>query len=179
MSDWKGSLQNDDLSDFERNVLERAVSTGSITQDDYEQAYTKYLQCMTNAGYDQLKYTKMPDGLYRLSNEAKTDEGYFDQSVQCSDGTIRVIEAAYRDQQDNPERYKDSGIIAAQCLRDAKIVDDTYTAAQFNEASQRYLNGDETDPSDLFGFPITGSNQQTLYCLALGGVGLAIEDDAS
>lgn len=168
---WKEELSGNGLSEFERDVLERAVKTGRIEQNDYEQAHAKYLQCMTAAGYDQLKYTKMPDGLYKLSDDSVTDSNYFDKSVQCSEGTTRVIEADFRDQQDNPDRYKDPGIIAVQCLRDAGKVDKNYTAAEFNQSVKEVTAG--TNPQDAFAFLVSSSDSQSIYCLSLGGLSLS------
>lgn len=168
---WQEELDGSDLSDFERDVLKRAVKTGRIEQDDYEQAHAKYLQCMTTAGYDQLAYDKLPNGLYSLSDDAVIDNGYADQMVACSEGTTRVIEADYRDQQDNPDRYKDHGIIAVQCLRDAGVVGDDYTAAEFNRSVEK-MNSGGARPQDAFSFPLKSDDSQALYCLYLGGLSL-------
>lgn len=173
---WREELAGHDLSEFERSVLERAVKTGRIDQNDYEQAHAKYLQCMTAAGYDQLKYNKMPDGLYKLSDDSVTDANYFDKSVECSEGTTRVIEADFRDQQDNPDRYKDPGIVAVQCLRDAGKVDKDYTAAEFNKSVKEVAAG--ANPQDAFAFPVSGSDSQVIYCLSLGGLSLSGDFDS-
>lgn len=175
VDEWKEYLHEDNLSKYERTVLEQAIKTGHIKQEDYEEGYSQYLKCMTNAGYDSLVYDKMPDGLYSLSNDAVVDDGYFEQSVACSEGTIRVIEAAYRNQQDNPKRYKDSGILAAQCLHSAGVVDDSYTAAQFNMSMNELKGNTSKNPSEVFGFPISAKDTQTLYCLYLGDVGLSFD----
>jgi len=176
---WKEDLARDDLSDFERDVLKRAVKTGKITQDDYEQAQAKYLQCMVSEGFDHLKFNKLPDGLYELAEDADTVEGsdssknYENAMLKCSEGTTRIIEAEYRDQQDNPERYKDHGLIAVQCLRDAGKVDKSYTAAQFNKAAEKYRKGTYVGTlSEQFGFPIHSSDKQTMFCLSLGGLSI-------
>ena len=172
---WKEDLARDDLSDFERDVLKRAVKTGKITQDDYEQAHSLYIQCMAAKGFDDAKYIKQPDGLYKLvespHSAARDSDTWWDTSIQCSTGTDSIIEAEYRDQQDNPERYRDQGIVAVQCLRDAGKVDDSYTAAQFNNALTRYDEDSQNgNLSKLFGFPVHSSDEQTMFCLSLGGL---------
>lgn len=173
---WKMLLKNSDLSDFERDVLERAVKNGKITQDDYEQAQSKYLECMVSEGYDKLKFNKRPDGIYQLAEDSEVDSGYGDAVVKCSEGTTMRIEALYRDQQDNPERYKDHSIIAVQCLRDSGIVDSSYTAAQFTKALRKTSDGsDFQNYSKVFGFPVNSDDSQTMYCLSLGGLNLGGE----
>ncbi|WP_169171446.1 hypothetical protein [Bifidobacterium oedipodis] len=179
VDDWKAELESDDLSDFERGVLQQAVETGRITQDDYEQAQALYVRCMETSGYDRLVFDKLPNGLYSLSDESQTDDGYFDAMVTCSQGTTSVIEAEYRAQQDNPKRYKDNGIVAVQCLREAGVVDDSYTAAQFNNGLDRLSKTrssgaaeEDVTPSSAFGFPVNPGDEQTLFCISLGGLNL-------
>lgn len=179
---FKSEASRKDLDDFERDVLNRAVKTGRIDPADYEAAHDKYLECMANAGYDEHD-TKMPDGLYKSSETMDPNidsKQWFKQSVTCSDHTTGIIESLFRDQQDNPERYKDPGILAAQCLMDAGIVDKTYTAAKFNESAQilqAHNDNDQRTLQEIFGFSVAGKQgSQARYCLSLGGAGMAIDD---
>ncbi|MBI0105721.1 hypothetical protein [Bifidobacterium polysaccharolyticum] len=179
---FKSEASRKDLDDFERDVLNRAVKTGRIDPADYEAAHDKYLECMANAGYDEHD-TKMPDGLYKSSETMDPNidsKQWFKQSVTCSDHTTGIIEGLFRDQQDNPERYKDPGILAAQCLMDAGIVDKTYTAAKFNESAQilqAHNDNDQRTLQEIFGFSVAGKQgSQARYCLSLGGAGMAIDD---
>ena len=133
---FKSKAFRKDLDDSERDALNRAVKTGRIDPADYETAHDKYLECMANAGYDEHD-TKMPDGLYKSSETLDPNidsKQWYKQVISCSAHTTDTTESLFRDQQDNPERYKDTGILAAQCLMDAGIVDKTYTAA--NSMSQ-------------------------------------------
>lgn len=179
---FKSEASRKDLDDFERDVLNRAVKTGRIDPADYEAAHDKYLECMANAGYDEHD-TKMPDGLYKSSETMDPNidsKQWFKQSVTCSDHTTGIIEGLFRDQQDNPERYKDPGILAAQCLMDAGIVDKTYTAAKFNESAQilqAHNDNDQRTLQEIFGFSVAGKQgSQARYCLSLGGAGMAVDD---
>ena len=179
---FKSEASRKDLDDFERDVLNHAVKTGRIDPADYEAAHDKYLECMANAGYDEHD-TKMPDGLYKSSETMDPNidsKQWFKQSVTCSDHTTGIIEGLFRDQQDNPERYKDPGILAAQCLMDAGIVDKTYTAAKFNESAQilqAHNDNDQRTLQEIFGFSVAGKQgSQARYCLSLGGAGMAIDD---
>ena len=179
---FKSEASRKNLDDFERDVLNRAVKTGRIDPADYEAAHDKYLECMANAGYDEHD-TKMPDGLYKSSETMDPNidsKQWFKQSVTCSDHTTGIIEGLFRDQQDNPERYKDPGILAAQCLMDAGIVDKTYTATKFNESAhilQAHNDNDQRTLQEIFGFSVAGKQgSQARYCLSLGGAGMAIDD---
>ncbi|WP_416517347.1 hypothetical protein [Bifidobacterium asteroides] len=91
-------------------------------------------------------------------------------------GRLReIIEALFRDQQDNPERYKDPGILTARYLIDAGIVDKTYTAAKFNESAQilqTHNDNDQRTLQEIFGFPVTGKQVfQARYLSSFGKVG--------
>ena len=177
---FKSYASREDLDDFERDVLNRAVKTGHIDPADYEAAHDKYLECMANAGYDEHD-TKMPDGLYQSSEnmDSNTDsKQWFKQSVTCSDHTTKIIEGLFRDQQDNPERYKDPGILAAQCLMDAGIVDKTYTAAKFNESAQilqTHNSDNQCTFQDVSILPVAGKQgSQARYCLSSGDESITI-----
>ena len=177
---FKSEASRKDLDDFERDVLSRAVKTGRIDPADYEAAHDKYLECMANAGYDEHD-TKMPDGLYKSSETLDPNidsKQWFKQITSCSAHTTDIIESLFRDQQDNPERYKDTGILAAQCLMDAGIADKTYTAAKFNESAQilqAHNDNDQRALQEIFGFPVAGKQgSQARYCLSLGGLNMSV-----
>ena len=177
---FKSAASRKDLDDFERDVLNRAVKTGRIDPADYETAHDKYLECMANAGYDEHD-TKMPDGLYKSSETLDPNidsKQWFKQVTSCSAHTTDTIESLFRDQQDNPERYKDTGILAAQCLMDAGIADKTYTAAKFNESAQilqAHHDNDQRALQEIFGFPVAGKQgSQARYCLSLGGLNMSV-----
>ena len=80
---------------------------------------------MANAGYDEHD-TQIPYEHYWSSETIDPNidgKQWFKQSIICSAHTTEIVEAPFRDQQDNPERYKDHGILAAQCLVDEGIID--------------------------------------------------------
>ena len=177
---FKSKAFRKDLDDFERDALNRAVKTGRIDPADYETAHDKYLECMANAGYDEHD-TKMPDGLYKSSKTLDPNidsKQWYKQVISCSAHTTDTTESLFRDQQDNPERYKDTGILAAQCLMDAGIVDKTYTAAKFNESAQilqAHNDNDQRALQEIFGFPVAGKQgSQARYCLSLGGLSMSV-----
>lgn len=125
------------MDDCKQYVLNRAVKTGRIDSADYETAHDKYLECMANAGYDEHD-TQIPYEHYWSSETIDPNingKQWFKQSIICSAHTTEIVEAPFRDQQDNPERYKDHGILAAQCLVDEGIIDKVYTATEYNESA--------------------------------------------
>lgn len=133
-------LARDDLSDFEREVLERATANGKIAAEDYENAHAQEAACMKDAGYD-IDYEKLANGLYKstphlpqltdnAANNKQVDE-YFTMSETCSDGVSIVIESLFTLQQGNSDLLVDQDETAVQCLRKAGLVPGDYTAETF------------------------------------------------
>src|SRR5699024_10552530 len=46
-------------SDFEHEILDRAIENGELTQKDYEEAFNRYQECTEAAGLDET-FRKMP-----------------------------------------------------------------------------------------------------------------------
>ncbi|MEK0306234.1 hypothetical protein [Bifidobacterium favimelis] len=181
VDDMKEALKGKDLSPLERDVFTRAAKTGRIEASDYEEAHNRYLECMTNAGFDEHD-AKMPDGVYKSAEKVGADfdgHAWFKQSKSCSEHTTMRIEGYYREQQDNPERYKDIGIVAVQCLRDSKIVGDDYTAARFNEGLEQ-LRKEDSDPEEALGYSLSSDKgAQARYCTSLGGLDIGVDKAAA
>ncbi|WP_377939054.1 hypothetical protein [Alloscardovia venturai] len=57
-------LQDQDLSDFQRVILERAKDAGGVSVSDYESAWSGYRSCMLGKGYKEIKLIKFPNGIY-------------------------------------------------------------------------------------------------------------------
>jgi len=134
-------LARDDLSDFEREVLERAKETGEISAEDYEDAHAQEASCMAAAGYD-IAYEKLANGLYKATppplpqdadnaENGKLVDAYMAMSNTCSDGVSKVVESLYMLQQGNPDLLVDQDEAAVQCLRKAGLVPGDYTAETF------------------------------------------------
>ncbi|MEA5453686.1 hypothetical protein SPF06_03030 [Sinomonas sp. JGH33] len=54
-------LSRSDINDFERDVYKRAKETGRIAQADYDEAYARYADCMSERGYP-VTLKKLPNG---------------------------------------------------------------------------------------------------------------------
>ncbi len=149
-------LARDDLSDFERDVLERAVQDGEISAEDYETAHAREAACMADAGYD-ITYEKLANGLYKSSprlpqladNEenGKQVDAYMATSETCSTGVSIVVESLYTLQQGNPDLLVDQDEAAVQCLRKAGLVPGDYTAETFADELPKSFSSSPFDPS--------------------------------
>ncbi len=163
---FEQQLQNPNLSEFEREVFERAVKTGSISQADYDEAFNRYEQCVSDLGYKDT-WEKLPNGLYRitpppLANQAAVDK-YREQTEECADGTTMRIEGIFTQQQSNPNLNADPRAVAIQCLLKGGHTDASYTADDFERDSE---TGFQDAP-----FDVSDSDVQT--CLYSAGYAIA------
>jgi len=125
---------NEATSDFERDVLTRAISTGAIEPADYEEAVSRYLQCTSAAGYT-IDTEKQSNGIYRWLPRNIDDahlQAYIDDTTACARGTTMIIEGLYKVQVANPDGL-DQASAMARCLITYDVVDASYTAADFTK----------------------------------------------
>lgn len=146
---FEQQLQNPGLSDFEREAFERAIDSGSISQDDYDEAFNRYEQCVSDLGYKDT-WSKQPNGVYRitpphLEGQDAVDQ-YMSQTGECADGTTMRIEALFIQQQSNPDLNADPRAVAVQCLLKGGYVDASYTLDDFDKDLQ---SGFENAPYDV------------------------------
>lgn len=159
-------------SDFEREVLDRAIKTGKIEPADYEQAFSRYRQCAQDAGLKE-KYTKQPNGIYKVDPPAdlganeKDVNGYMDVMADCAGkaGLIR-IEALYRTQVDNPDLIADRRVLVVQCLVKAGLVAADYTPDKLTT----FLRSDMKKNPDFD--PMHAEAQK---CLTAGGMAVQVD----
>lgn len=135
----------------EREALERAVRTGRIAPEDYEAAHLRFVQCMTQHGF-QPAYRKTPEGLYiELSySHVKDEEALKAANMKCAQDTA-VLESLYRTQQANPDLLADKRLVAIRCLKKGGFVDAAYTVERFDEdykTDDFPFNADEDGPNN-------------------------------
>lgn len=142
------------LSDFERDVLTRAVADGKISALDYEEAFSRRTSCMSDAGYHD-DAVKLPNGLYQLTPKPPTDsdpkawmEAWADADKRCATGNLIIIEGLYRIQQGNSDLLADPLQVAAQCLIKEGLAPATYTAEQLKDWLETQSAQPPFDPSD-------------------------------
>ncbi|GAA3219239.1 hypothetical protein ACFP63_16035 [Oerskovia jenensis] len=146
-------LEEPDLSDFEREVFERAVETGEISAVDYEEAFNRYQACMLDLGY-QDTWTKGPDGLFQITPPAsitqdpKAAEEYMERGSDCADGTVMRIEATYGQQQNNADLLADPREVAVQCLQTLGAVPADYSPEDLETELQGDLQKASFDAKD-------------------------------
>ena len=103
-------------SPVERQVIERALTTGRLDPADYEAAHIRYVQCMAERGFNP-PFRKTPAGLYielpyEPGDMTKRDEA----DSECSADTV-IVSSLFRVQQANPDLLSDPRLVAVRCLR--------------------------------------------------------------
>lgn len=156
-------------TDFERGVWDRAISTGRISQADYEESFSRYRRCAQDAGYRET-YTKQANGTYRITPPSLTEDRALDQYLKttndcANDAGLPRIEALLRTQVDNPDRLADPREVVVRCLLKEGLVGGDYTAEQLGEAAE---NGFRKVPFDL-------ADPRAEQCLSSGGYTVEVQ----
>lgn len=169
---FEQALQRPGLSQFERDVLSRAVEAGKIAQADYEEAHSRYARCMKDAGVTET-YTKLSNGLYEIHPPRVTGNGataqeagnrYKAVSEKCARGTMPVVESLYLVQQGNPDLLADPFAVAVRCLVKAGVAPADYTPEDL-----------KADQKNLFAqAPYKVSDPQAHACLFAAGFAVAV-----
>jgi hypothetical protein len=162
-------LDDPELSDFEREVLERSRDAGEVSISDYEDAFARYKKCVGEAGYEPT-FTKRPDGVYaeelpldQMDSQAKLD-AYVEATGDCANGTTMRIEALFNEQQNNPGLLADPREVALACLRRVTDLSADYGAEQFDADGR---NGFRDAPFDT-------ADAQVSQCLVGAGFAVAV-----
>lgn len=162
-------LAKDTLSQFERDVLQRAKKTGKISAEDYEAAHDKQTACLAENGWQE-QARKLSNGLYQTtgvtpvpSTDAEVNK-YMEASNTCSEGASKIIESLYQLQRGNPGLLADPYETAVECLKKSSLVDDAYTGRKL----ENVLNGDGSSK----GLPFDASSDAAQSCFT--GAGLAV-----
>lgn len=133
---------------FVVEVLNRAIDTGSIAQEDYDEAHRLYRVCMNDAGYDE-SYTQLANGSYQITPPSLEGqdavEKYMDVGTECA-AELAPIEALFITQQGNPDLLSDPSQVAVQCLIEAGIVDASYTPQKLREDLDTAFQSASYDP---------------------------------
>lgn len=136
-------------SDFERGVLDRAISTRTIAAADYEEAVSRYLDCAKAASIT-IDVIKQPNGIYKWVPKNVSDlDKYGEVTNKCADGTTMRIEGLYKLQVANPNMLS-SDEAAAECFQKNNVAPKGYDAAQFNkDFADKFAHSDVDVRSDL------------------------------
>ncbi|HEX8628653.1 MAG TPA: hypothetical protein VF755_10835 [Catenuloplanes sp.] len=158
-------------SEFERAALDRAIASGKIDPADYEEAFSRYRQCMQDAGLRET-YTKLPNGIYRVTppddvgGAGKDVDAYAKVMRECaSNAGLMRLEALYRTQIDNPDLLADPRLVVVRCLVKAGLVPTDYTP----EKLTTFVTGDMTGATDF-----DPMNPEAQKCLTAGGMAISV-----
>lgn len=165
--------RKDTLSDFEKEVLDRAIATGKIAAADYQEAVSRRTQCMVDAGYTESLETQ-PNGLIKIVPTVPSEgdlnawnETYFDKSMACAEGNLKVIEMLYRDQQGNPDLLSDPMDIIMNCLQSEGVPTEGFTAADLAKWVE--------NPKSVK-LPFSLTDPLVKQCMSNGGVAIETTD---
>lgn len=126
---------DDETNPFVIDVLDRAIETGKIAQEDYDEAHRLYRVCMSDAGYEE-SYEQLANGSYKIAPPAldgqEAVEEYMSVGSDCSD-ELAPVESLFILQQGNPDLLADPEQVVVQCLNEAGLVGADYTAEDFRE----------------------------------------------
>lgn len=126
-------------SDFERAVL----ADGTITRAEYEEAVSRYVDCMDGAGFAVTLVEQ--HGYYVF--EFSAAPGLEAADTRCTEGNTFFVAGLYIDQLTNPAA-DDVDTLSVRCFIHAGLVDDEYTPEQFMvDAKNQTLPFDDTSPA--------------------------------
>ncbi|WP_426625085.1 hypothetical protein ACPPVW_03085 [Leifsonia sp. McL0607] len=126
-----------ELTDFETEVLERALGRGTISQGDYEAAHERYRECMARHGV-ATEQRRFPNGVIHSTPPGPNDEFTLEQLVEfdymCAKSTIFVIDELYVVQQGNPGLLRDTSAAGTACLLREKLAPESFSRDDFEAA---------------------------------------------
>ncbi|WP_156366555.1 hypothetical protein [Microbacterium sp. No. 7] len=163
---------SDEMSDWDRAVLERARETGQISHADYLEGVGLYEDCMSVAGIPLVR-TDHPNGLVELQpGAAPADEEGLDilmrTNHECMSDTYGAIQELYRYQQGNPDLLRDSSEVVVRCLADAGVIDDRFDRDDFQAQVL-----DDFTPERL---PFDIMDPQVQSCLHVAGIAFLVDE---
>lgn len=137
-------------SDFEKQVLTKAIKAGKISEADYREANEKYQQCMISKG-DQISFsTDQSTGLMQESmnvdGQAYDSDKVNSDSIACAKGTNLLIRDLYERMNTNPTNSDDIELIVS-CLKRKKLVPKSFTKQDYLTESSKTDGSSKLDTS--------------------------------
>lgn len=166
-------LGHDDLSDWDRAVIEKASRTGTVSQADYDEGADNFEACLNSAGLHWTR-TRLLNGVVEFqpppgSGATGSDDNAALIQAQCYQSTYAYTQDFFGLQQANPELLADFSLAAVNCLKKAAVVDDDFTTEDFDK-----VVGAHDSPVADWPFDVSDPRAQTcLYSL-----GYAVVTDA-
>lgn len=138
------ALNDPNLEEFDTDVLRRAKDSGRIDQADYDEAYSRFGNCMADSG-KPITLTRLSNGLYRVENTPLSDGESIQSAMsivtRCAQGTTNVISELYGIQQGNPELLTNPYEIAHKCLETKGLVDASFSFDDLRKAIGSEVSG--------------------------------------
>ena len=131
-------------------VLERTKQAGSMSAADYENAWANYRQCMTDRGYKNIILLKQVNGVYaeagHLFDRNNPREHTYNKDMrECTILHTGYLSELYKDQQGNPNLFKNPFEGALDCMHRNNYVSKDYSLDDLKHD----LYGGVTDKSQL------------------------------
>ncbi|MEA5453684.1 hypothetical protein SPF06_03020 [Sinomonas sp. JGH33] len=169
-------LSRSDLNDFEREAYMRAKETGRIAQADYDEAYARYADCMSERG-DPVTLKKLPNGLYQEKAAPLKPGQSLEQSMDivsaCQKITVGYLPEMFAFQQGNPELLRDMDEAAYRCLERSSLVPEGYSLEQFSKSMNEPEPGGGSRLNDM---PFDFKSDDVQACLVGAGIALGVVD---
>ncbi len=161
-SQLKQALQSA-TSDFEKQVLKKAIKTGKISDSDYREANEKYQQCMISKGDPITFSTDQSTGL--MQESMNVDDQNYDSdkvnsdSIACAEGTNLLIRDLYERMATNPSNSDEIELIVS-CLKRKKLVPESFTKQDYLTESAKPDGSSKLDTSsELFSQCLANPNK--------------------
>jgi hypothetical protein len=159
------------LTEFEKEVLERALARGTISQSDYEAAHGRYRECMAQHGIET-EELRFPNGVIHSTppgpDEKFTVEQLMEVDYRCAIATIFVIDELYVVQQGNPGLLRDTSAAGRDCLVREGLAPTSFSRDDFESAF-----GPGHDDYDSLPFDVTDERAQMCLFTAHIVIGFA------
>ncbi|MDQ4501622.1 hypothetical protein [Sinomonas sp. ASV322] len=168
-------LSRPSSNDFEREVFERARATGRIDQADYDEAFSRYSQCMADGG-KPITLRRLPNGLYWEGN-VRVNAGESSEQVEalalsCAQTAKGFIPEAFGIQQENRELAGDPYEVAYRCLERSDLVRDGYSLEQFRKGFREPKVGGGSSLADM---PFDFKSDEVQACLVGANMSVAVQ----
>jgi hypothetical protein len=168
-------LSYEDLNDFEREAYQRAKETGRIAQADYDEAYTRYSECMAAAG-KPVRLRKLKNGLYHEKGMSisphETTEDVMAVVSSCQKSTTGYLPELFALQQGNPDLLWNSDEVAFRCLERSGLVPDGYTLEKYTNSMQNPRPGGGSRLDDM---PFDFKSDDVQACMVGAGISMTVE----
>ncbi|WP_143248733.1 hypothetical protein [Bifidobacterium hapali] len=131
-------------------ILRRTKQAGSMSAADYESIWANYRQCMTDRGYKNIILLKQVNGVYteaghRIDRNNPRERTYTKDMMECGIIHTGYLNSLYKDQQGNPNLFKNPFEGALDCMHRNNYVPKDYSLDDLKHD----LYGDVTDKSQL------------------------------